>query len=53
MTMAGLADSWSEETAASYCVVDKHAPDMPIVELSDGFQELTGYTREEMVGKVR
>ena len=50
--MQQVAESWHEETIASYCVVDKMSNDQPIVEVSDGFSDLTGYSRESIVGKV-
>ena len=34
----------------SFCISDTMQPDCPIVYSSDGFFELTGYPREEIVG---
>ena len=52
--MKQVVECWHEETenVASYCVVDKMSTGQPIIEVSDGFQDLTGYTREAIVGKV-
>eukprot|EP01039_Chlorochromonas_danica_P005036 gene5032-5528_t len=35
----------------SYCIANPHAHDCPIVYASPGFQKLTGYSREEVVGR--
>jgi PAS domain S-box-containing protein len=35
----------------SFCITDPSLPDNPIVFVSQGFLELTGYTREQVVGR--
>lgn len=35
----------------SYCVADARAPQLPIVFISSGFIKLTGFTREECLGR--
>ena len=40
-----------EQTRMALCVTDPHRPDNPIVYLNQAFVELTGYSREETLGR--
>ncbi|CAM9708924.1 unnamed protein product [Chrysoparadoxa australica] len=40
-----------QNTQPSFCVTDPSLPDNPIVHASDGFFTLTGYSREQVIGR--
>ena len=40
-----------ERIQQNFCIADPHLPDCPIVFASDAFLELTGYSREEILGR--
>lgn len=46
-----LRDRAISSTSEGICITDPHQPDNPIVYVNAGFERLTGYTREEVLGK--
>mmetsp|Transcript_36096 Transcript_36096/g.47600 ORF Transcript_36096/g.47600 Transcript_36096/m.47600 type:complete len:503 (+) Transcript_36096:105-1613(+) len=46
-TMMGLL----QDLKPSFCVTDPKLPDNPIVFASEGFMKLTGYTRDQVIGR--
>ncbi|WP_158598400.1 PAS domain-containing protein [Notoacmeibacter ruber] len=40
-----------EQTRMAVCVTDPHQPDNPIVFVNNAFEAMTGYAREDIVGK--
>ena len=40
-----------ERIQQNFVISDPHLPDCPIVFASDAFMELTGYSREEILGR--
>lgn len=53
MIVANQRALWGEITSKqrSFCISNPQLPDCPIVFVSPGFLELTGYTKEECIGR--
>lgn len=46
-----LRDRAISSTSEGICIVDPHHPDKPLIYVNSGFERLTGYDREEVLGK--
>ena len=53
MLVANQRALWGEITSKqrAFCISNPHLPDCPIVFVSPGFLELTGYSKEDCIGK--
>ncbi len=49
--MAQLFEQAVEQTRMALCVTDPHRPGNPIVYVNQAFMEITGYSREESLGR--
>ena len=49
--MAQLFEQATEQTRMAICVTDPHHPDNPIVYINQAFTEITGYARDEVLGR--
>ena len=48
---ATLFEQAMEQTRMAITITDVHAPDAPLIYVNRAFQELTGYAREEVLGR--
>ena len=51
LSMMSVPSASSSDMNINYTLSNPHLPDNPMTHVSDGFLKLTGYTREEVVGK--